>query len=256
MKLEGNTFFITGGASGLGEGVAKYFVSKGANVALADLNKKKGAQVEAALGSQALFVECNVTSEASVKAALEKTVARFGAVHGCMNCAGVAMPRRVLSKSGKVHPLQHFTKVVDINLNGTFNVLRLTAQAASKNTPDENGERCVIVNVASVAAIDGQIGQAAYAASKSGICGMTLPIARDLGNWGMRIATICPGLFETPMTKPFPKVLRDSLESQVQFPKRLGMPSEFAHLCGFIVENTYLNGEVIRLDGGVRMGPK
>jgi len=255
MKIEGKTFFITGGASGLGAGTCRLFVEKGANVVIADLNEKKGKALEAELGSKSFFTKCNVTEEKSVQDALQATVDKFGAVHGCFNCAGTGMPRRTLSKSGRVHPLSHFKKVLDINLNGSFNVLRLTAKAASANEP-ENGERCVIINVASVAAFDGQIGQAAYSASKAGLVGMTLPIARDLGKWGMRIVTIAPGLFETPMTKPMPKPLIASLSNQVQFPKRLGFPAEFASLCVHIVENSYLNGEVIRLDGGIRMGPK
>lgn len=256
MKLEGNTFFVTGGASGLGEGVVRLFCSKGANCVIADLNSKKGTALAEEIGDKALFAKCNVTDEKSVQAALEAAVAKFGTLHGCVNCAGTGPPRRILSKSGRVHPLNHFEKVIQINLTGTFNVLRLAAKVASGNTPNDNGERGVIINVASVAAIDGQIGQAAYSASKAGVCGMTLPIARDLGRWGIRICTICPGLFETPMTKPLPKPMKESLGSQVQFPKRLGVPKEFAQLCGQIVENTYLNGEVIRLDGGIRMGPK
>lgn len=256
MRLQGRTFFITGGASGLGAATAQHFVSHGANVVLADMNQKKGKAVEAELGSQALFVVCNVCDENAVQAALEAAVERFGAVHGCFNCAGTGPPRRVLSKSGKVHPLGHFKKVIDINLVGTFNVLRLACVVMSKNEPNENGERGVIVNVASVAAIDGQIGQAAYAASKAGVCGMTLPIARDLGRWGMRIITICPGIFETPMTALLPPSLKKNLESNITFPKRLGRSSEFAQLTQQIVENAYLNGEVIRLDGGVRMGAK
>jgi NAD(P)-dependent dehydrogenase (short-subunit alcohol dehydrogenase family) len=256
MKIEGKTFFVTGGASGLGEGVVRLFTSKGANCVIADLNSKKGQALAADIGSQAFFAKCNVTDEKSVQAAMEAGVEKFGTLHGCVNCAGTGPPRRILSKSGRVHPLNHFSKVIEINLIGTFNVLRLAAKVASGNTPDDKGERGVIINVASVAAIDGQIGQAAYSASKAGVCGMTLPIARDLGKWGIRICTICPGLFETPMTKPLPKPLRASLESQVQFPKRLGYPEEFAQLCSQIVENTYLNGEVIRLDGGIRMGPK
>lgn len=256
MRLDGNTFFITGGASGLGKETAKHFVSLGANVVLADMNAKKGKATEAELGSQAMFVKCNVTDEENVKAAVAASVERFGALHGCFNCAGTGPPRRVLSKSGKVHPLGHFKKVIDINLVGTFNVLRLVCGAMSKNEPNENGERGVIVNVASVAAFDGQIGQAAYSASKSGVCGMTLPIARDLGRWGMRICTICPGIFATPMTNIMPKQMKQSLESNITFPKRFGRSEEFASLVQQITENSYLNGEVIRLDGGVRMGSK
>jgi len=255
MKVEGKTFFITGGASGLGEGAARKLHASGANVVLADLNERKGLKVQESLGDRCLFVKCNVTGEDSVKKALEATVEKFGAVWGCLNCAGTGPPRRILSKRGNVHPLSHFEKLVKINLVGTFNVLRLCAKAMSTNEP-ENGERGVIINVASVAAYDGQIGQAAYAASKGGVVAMTLPISRDLGVWGMRIVTVCPGLFETPMTKILPPKVRASLESNITFPKRFGTAPEFASLAQFIIENQYLNGEVIRFDGGIRMGPK
>jgi len=256
MRLEGKNFFITGGASGLGEATARLFVSKGANVTIADFNEKRGQEVAASLGGNAVFVKCDVTKESTIKAALEESVATFGSVWGCINCAGTGPPRRVLSKSGRVHPMKHFKKVIDINLSGTFNVLSLAAKAMSANEPNESGERGVIINVASVAAYDGQIGQAAYAASKAGVCGMTLPIARDLGRWGMRICTIAPGLFLTPMMKALPEPARQSLGKQVIFPSRLGDPSEFAALCQFITESTYMNGECIRLDGAIRMGPK
>lgn len=273
MKLEGKTFYITGGASGLGEATARLFTSSGANVILADINEKKGKALESELSPNALFVKADVTSEDSISKSIDAALKKFGALHGCVNCAGVGYPRRVLSKSGKVHPLKPFEQVIRINLIGTFNVLRLCAKAmlsnnnnntnnnsntknnTTKNVQSDN-ERGVIINVASVAAFDGQIGQAAYSASKSGIVGMTLPIARDLASFGIRICTICPGIFETPMTKMMPPNLKNSLVAQKQFPKRLGKPSEFASLAKHIAENTYLNGEVIRLDAAVRMQPK
>eukprot|EP01084_Bolivina_argentea_P303301 523609_1 len=245
MKFEGKTFFITGGVSGLGEGTARNFVSKGANVILADINGSKGKKVAAELGSSvALFVKCDVTNEKSVQAGIDAGLEKFGAIHGCVNCAGVGYPRRVLSKSGKVHPLSPFARVIQINLIGTFNVLRLCAKAMIKNQPDvDTLERGVIINCASVAAFDGQIGQSAYSASKAGVVGMTLPIARDLGGFGIRICTIAPGIFETPMTKLMSKKGAERLISMKQFPKRMGTPKEFGMLAASIVENTYLNGE-------------
>jgi len=258
MKFEGRTFFITGGVSGLGEGVARLFVSKGANVILADINSSKGKKVVSDLGaSVALFAKCDVTQEKSVQEAIDSGLQKFGALHGCVNCAGIGYPRRVLSKSGKVHPLPPFSKVIEINLIGTFNVLRLCAKAMIANPPDiDTLERGVIINTASVAAFDGQIGQAAYSASKSGVCGMTLPIARDLGGFGIRICTIAPGIFDTPMTSIMPKPMKQKFIDMKQFPKRLGDTAEFAALAGHIVENSYLNGEVIRIDAAVRMSPK
>jgi len=254
MKLEGNTFFVTGGASGLGEGVVRLFVSHGANVAIADLNPVLGNKIANELGNQAIFVKCNVVSEESVKAAIEETVRTFGNLSGVYNCAGIATPRRVLSGSGRVCPLKDFRSVIEVNLIGTFNVLRLGAKAMTQTNADKK-EKGVIVNVASVAAFDGQIGQAAYSASKAGVAGMTLPIARDLGKWGIRICTIAPGMFATAMTKQFPPKLYESLTAQIQFPKRFGSPAEFAELCRFITENEYINGETVRLDGAIRMGP-
>lgn len=228
------------------------------HIQLADINASKGKKVVASLGeSKALFTKCDVTKEKSVQEAIEAGLQKFGALHGCVNCAGIGYPRRVLSKSGKVHPLPPFSKVIEINLIGTFNVLRLCAKAMIANKPDEETlERGVIINTASVAAFDGQIGQAAYSASKSGVCGMTLPIARDLGGFGIRICTIAPGIFETPMTKIMPKASKEALIAMKQFPKRMGNTSEFAALAGHIVENSYLNGEVIRIDAAVRMAPK
>jgi len=252
MKIEGNTFFVTGGASGLGEAVCRLFVQHGANVAIADLNGNEKLLKD--LGSNAIFVKTDVTSEESVKSAIEATITRFGNVSGVYNCAGIATPRRVLSGSGRVCPLKDFQSVINVNLVGTFNVLRLGAKAMISTNADKK-EKGVIINVASVAAFDGQIGQAAYSASKSGVVGMTLPIARDLGRWGIRICTIAPGMFATAMTKKFPPKLYESLSQQVIYPKRFGAPEEFAELCKFITENEYMNGETIRLDGAIRMGP-
>lgn len=257
MKLEGKTFFITGGASGLGEATARLFASKGANVVIADLQSKNGEKLAQEIGSKAFYVHCDVTHENSTQDAVNAAVDKFGALHGCINCAGVGYPRRILSKQGNVHPLAPFEQVVKINLIGTFNVLRLCAKAMAQNKPDEESqERGIIINTASVAAFDGQIGQAAYSASKAGVVGMTLPIARDLAQFGIRIVTIAPGIFETPMTKLMPPQLKKSLIAQKQFPKRLGDSKEFAALCQHCTENTYLNGEVIRIDAAVRMQPE
>jgi len=250
MKLSGATFMVTGGGSGLGEATARAFVAAGANVCIVDMNADNGNKVATDLGSQAIFQKTNVTDEASVNAAVDATVARFGRIDGVINAAGVAAAVRVL----KTKP-STFQKIVDINLVGTFNVLRAVSLKAAKN-PTSDGERGVIINVASVAAFDGQIGQAAYSASKAGVVGMTLPIARDLAKYGIRICTIAPGIFMTPMMRGLPQKAQDSLATQVPFPARLGEPSEFANLCKHIVENQYLNGEVIRLDGSIRMGAR
>ena len=225
---------------------------------MADINSSKGKKIINDLGTkQALFVKCDVTSESSVQKGIDEGILKFGRIDGCINCAGIGYPRRVLSKSGKLHPLEPFKKVIEINLIGTFNVLRLCSKAMISNKPDiDTLERGVIINTASVAAFDGQIGQSAYSASKAGVCGMTLPIARDLGGFGIRIITIAPGIFETPMTKIMPKQAAQNLINQKQFPKRMGYPNEFAKLCQSIVDNTFLNGEVIRLDAAIRMAPK
>jgi len=255
MKLEGKTFFITGGISGLGLGAAKCLLEKGANVVLADV-QDKGEKVAQELGSHALFVKTDVTSEKSVLAAIKAAVDKFGSIYGCINSAGVGLPQRTLSKSGTVHPLDPFERVIKINLIGTFNVLRLCAKSMITNKPNEDGERGVIINVASVAAFEGQIGQVAYSASKGGVVGMTVPIARDLGEFGIRVCTICPGIFATPMSNPMPKAMVQGFIDQKIFPKRLGKSEEFGSLCVHIAENSYLNGEVIRLDAGIRMAAK
>lgn len=222
MKLESKTVFVTGGASGLGEACCRLFVKSGANVIIADVNEKKGKKLEEELSPQALFVKTDVTCEKSVQSGIDAALAKFSNLHGVINCAGIGYPQRVLSKSGKVHGLQPFEQVIKINLIGTFNVLRLCCRAFIKNQPDEETkERGFIVNCASVAAFDGQIGQAAYSASKAGVCGMTLPIARDLGDFGIRIVTIAPGIFETPMTAMMPKKYERGVSITKSIPKKI-----------------------------------
>lgn len=256
MDVKGKTAIITGGASGLGFETATTLTNKGANVVLFDINDVKGKVAVAELGEQAHYVKVDVTSDASVENGIQEVLEKFGAVHICVNCAGVGTPQKTLGRKGAM-PLENFKQVIDINLIGTFNVLRLAAQAMAENEPlTEDGERGLIVNTASVAAFDGQMGQAAYGASKAGVAGMTLPVARDLSEHGIRINTIAPGLFRTPMAAGLPDKVIEKLESMVEFPKRLGKPSEYAHLVLFMVENNYLNGEVIRLDGGIRMQPR
>lgn len=255
MDLKGKTFIVTGGGSGLGEGTCRVFAAAGANVIVADVNKEGGERVAAELGAQARFCECNVTDEASVQATVQAALDAFGGLHGAINCAGVGSAMRVSNKFGP-HPLDLFKIVIDVNLVGTFNVIRLAAAAMIKQDPQANGERGLFVNTASVAAYEGQIGQAAYSASKAGVVGMTLPIARELARFGIRICTIAPGLFDTPMLAALPEEAKASLGAQVPFPARLGQPKEFGQLCQAIAENEMLNGETIRLDGAIRMAPK
>jgi len=248
-------FLITGGASGLGESTVRYFVTQGAKVTICDVNDENGKKLEGELGANTLFCQTDVVDESSVQNALDLTVAKFGSLHGVINCAGGGMPQRVLSAKGTVHSLKQFNSVVQLNLIGTFNVLSKAAAIMAKQDPvaEEKGERGVIINVASVAAFEGQIGQASYSASKGAIVAMTLPIARELGAIGIRINTIAPGVFGTPLLMALPDKVQNSLTAQVPFPKRLGIPKEFAQLCGTIVENAYLNGTVLRIDGGIRM---
>merc|ERR1711907_184166 len=253
MKVKNNIFFVTGGASGLGESCVRLFHDLGGKVVIADFNKESGKKLENELGPRSLFCHINVASEESVKTALETTVKKFGTIHGVFNCAGIGLPRRVLSKRGTVAPLEQFKKVIDVNLVGTFNVLRLASKIMSNNKL-EDGSRGVIINVASVAAFDGQIAQASYSASKGGVVGMTLPIARDLGTFGIRICTVAPGMFGTNMTSVYKEDYRKRIARQMAYPLRFGHPVEFARLCQHITENEYLNGEVIRLDAGIRMG--
>lgn len=255
MKLASHTFLITGGSSGLGEACARRFAAAGANVVLADVNAARGTAVAAEIGAAAKFIATDVTLPDSVTAAIADAVKAFGAIHGAINCAGVALGMRVLGKEGP-HDLAAFERVLKINLLGTFNVIRLAAAQISTQPAEPDGERGVMIGTASCAAFEGQIGQAAYSASKAGVAGMTLPIARELARFGIRMATIAPGTFDTPMMGSMPDSVRDSLAAQVPFPSRLGRPDEYAQLAQHIIENQMLNGAVIRLDGAMRMGPK
>ncbi len=255
MEVKGLTALITGGASGLGEACARRLVAQGAQVLLLDLNEEKGNALSQELGEAAQFLKVNVADESAVQNAVETALGNFGAIHVAINCAGVAAAIKTVGKEGP-HPLDTFNKVIQVNLIGTFNVIRLAAHAMERNEPNSQGERGVIINTASVAAFDGQVGQAAYAASKGGIVGMTLPIARDLARSGIRVVTIAPGLFNTPLLAALPEEAKESLGKQVPFPSRLGEPAEYAQLAQQIVENSMLNGETIRLDGAIRMAPR
>jgi len=252
--LDNAVFFVTGGASGLGEATARMFVQAGARVLIADVNEASGTRLAKELGGRARFAPVDVTDEHSVLNGLQAARA-LGSLRGVINAAGVVLAEKVIGKAG-AHPLEAFSRVIRINLIGTFNVIRLAASEMMNEPPLANGERGVIVNTASVAAFDGQIGQAAYSASKGGVVGMTLPIARELARSGIRVMTIAPGIFDTPMLASLPQAARDSLGQQVPFPSRLGRPDEYAALVKHIVENEMLNGEVIRLDGAIRMAPK
>jgi NAD(P)-dependent dehydrogenase (short-subunit alcohol dehydrogenase family) len=247
VDVAGRTFLVTGGGSGLGAATARLLADAGANVVVADL--RRGEEV-------GRFVEADVRDAASAQGAVDAAVEEFGALHGAVNCAGIGASARVVGKDGEPFPLDTFREIVEVNLVGTFNILRLAAAAMVGNEPTEEGERGVIVNTASNAAFDGQIGQAGYAASKAGVAGMTLPVARDLASKGIRVVTIAPGPSDTPMLGPMREDIRESLVSQIPFPKRLGRAEDFAALVVHIVENEYLNGEVIRLDGALRMGPR
>src|SRR5262245_27112896 len=255
MQIKGSTFIVTGGASGLGEGTVRMLVGAGASVVIADVQADKGEALAKELGAKVRYSKCDVTSESEGQAAVDAAVKSFGALQGLVNCAGIAIAERTGKKDGP-HALASFTRVININLIGTFNMIRLASLAMAKGAPNATGERGVIVNTASVAAFDGQIGQAAYSASKGGVVGMTLPIARDLSRDAIRVCTIAPGIFETPMLLGMPKDVQDALAKQVPFPPRLGKPSDYAQLVRHIVENEMLNGEGIRLDGAIRMAPK
>ncbi len=255
MVIAGKSFIVTGGGSGLGAAVARMLTGAGANVVIADINDQAGAETAAALGDAAVFVRTDVTQEHDAQAAVDAAIARFGHLHGLVNCAGVAPGEKVLGRDGP-HRLDSFARTIAINLTGTFNMIRVAAAAIANEAPEQDGERGVIVSTASVAAFDGQIGQAAYAASKGGVAAMTLPIARELARHGIRVVTIAPGIFETPMMAGMPQEVQDALGKSVPFPPRLGRPPEFAALVRHICENVMLNGEVIRLDGALRMAPR
>ena len=255
MLIRGKTFVVTGGGSGLGAAVARMLVGEGANVVIADVNADAGRDIAEELGAVAAFIQTDVMQEADGQAAVDLALARFGQLHGLINCAGVAPGEKVIGRDGP-HRLDSFARTVGINLIGTFNMTRLAAVAIARGEPGADGERGVIVNTASVAAFDGQIGQAAYAASKGGVVAMTLAIARDLSRDGIRVMTIAPGIFETPMLLGMPREVQDALGKMVPFPSRLGRPAEYAGLVRHIIENEMLNGEVIRLDGAIRMAPK
>jgi NAD(P)-dependent dehydrogenase (short-subunit alcohol dehydrogenase family) len=255
VQISGSVFLITGGASGLGGATARMIVQDGGSAVIADLKEAEGLALAKELGTRAKFVRTDVTDEASAKSAVAAAIDGFGKVQGLVNCAGIVYGEKVVGKEGP-HSLAGFVRTININLVGTFNVLRLAADAMAKNAPSAGGERGVIVNTASIAAFDGQIGQAAYAASKAGVAGMTLPLARDLARHGIRVMTIAPGIFETPMMGQIPPDIAESLGKMVPFPPRLGRPEEFASLVGEIIRNEMLNGEVIRLDGAIRMAPK
>jgi NAD(P)-dependent dehydrogenase (short-subunit alcohol dehydrogenase family) len=255
MDINGSVAVITGGASGLGEACVRNLVNQGAKVSILDFAEERGQKVASELGDASIFCMTDITDEGNVQAAMDKTVEAFGAIHVAVNCAGVGIPAKVLGKEGPM-TMDHFNKVVQINLMGTMNVVRLAAEKMVANPPNEDGEKGVVINTASVAAFDGQVGQAAYSASKAGVAGVTLPIAREFADYGIRVMTIAPGIFDTPMLQGLPENAKDALNKMIPFPKRLGKPDEFASLVQHIIENPMLNGEVIRLDGALRMAPK
>ncbi len=256
MDIQGKVAVVTGGASGLGEATVRRYVANGAKVSIFDMNDTRGQAIASELGDAVIYQNVNVVDETAVQAAVDATVAAFGAIHICNNYAGIGDARKTVSK-GEAFPLDAFKRVIDINLVGSFNVLRLVAlQMSKQDTINDDGGRGVIINTASIAAYEGQIGQAAYSASKGGIVGMTLPIARDLSALGIRVNTIVPGLIHTPLFDALPPEAVKSLSVSVLYPQRLGRPEEIAHLSQYIVENDYTNGECIRMDGGIRMQPR
>lgn len=255
MEIAGKTFIVTGGASGLGEAAVRTLVAAGGNAVVADLNEALGSDLVKDLGERVRFCKTDVASETDAQATVNLAVSTFGGLHGLVNCAGIGGGKKILGKDG-VFPLDHFVRIVNTNLVGSFNMLRLAAEAIAKGDADAAGERGVIINTASVAAFEGLVGQTAYSASKGGIVGMTLPVARELARHGIRVMAIAPGLFETPLLGRLPEDARQSLGKQVPFPSRLGRPEEYAELVKHIIENQMLNGEVIRLDGAIRMVDK
>jgi 3-hydroxyacyl-CoA dehydrogenase/3-hydroxy-2-methylbutyryl-CoA dehydrogenase len=255
MNLKDAVAIVTGGGSGLGEATVREFVSAGARAVILDLPSSPGQKVAESLGNSAIFTPADVVSDKEAANAIARAVAKFGTVHIAVNCAGIGRAMRTVTREGP-HSLELFNRVIQVNLVGTFNAIRLAANQMVKNNPNPDGERGVIVNTASVAAFDGQIGQAAYSASKGGVVAMTLPIARDLASMGIRVCTIAPGTFETPMLAGLPDPARKALAAEIPFPQRLGQPREYAALARHIVENAMLNGETIRLDGALRMPPR
>lgn len=254
MQINQHTFLVTGGASGLGQATVEHLVSLGARVVIADLNEQSGAAMVANLGADKVaFSRCDVTSGDDVQKAVDTALEQFGGLQGVVNCAGIVVIQKLLDRDLNPADLETFARGININLVGTFNVARLAAAAMAKLPALEDGERGVIINTASIAAFDGQVGQGSYASSKSGVVGLGLPLARELVRHGIRVMTVAPGVFGTPMANEIPEKARIALEESVPFPKRLGKPSEFARLVAHIIENTYLNGEVIRVDGGIRM---
>ena len=268
MQIENSSFLVTGGASGLGEAVARAINAQGGNVVIADLNEAAGQALVAELGAKARFIRCDVTSGDEVQAAVQLAEQDFAGLQGSINCAGIAVVQKLLDRENNPADLEAFSRGVNINLVGSFNVARLVAASIArrvavnanssadsndKQVPDKNKDQGVIINTASIAAFDGQVGQASYASSKAGVAGLTLPLARELARHGIRVMTIAPGVFSTPMMDSIPEKAREQLESAVPYPKRLGAPSEFAKLVTHIIDNAYLNGEVIRLDGAIRM---
>ncbi len=256
MNLKDTVAIVTGGASGLGQATVRRIVQEGGRVGILDRENSDGAKLAEELGDAARFVPADVTDPAAVEKAVDAVVEAFGKLTAAVNCAGVGMAGRVLSRDGAPHDFNVFTTVIQINLIGTFNVLRIAASRMARNEPDANGERGVVVNTASIAAYDGQIGQVAYAASKGGVVSMTLPIARDLAKWGIRCCTVAPGTFSTPMMAMVTDEFKKELEGNIPFPSRMGDPAEFGHLVSHIIANPYINGETIRIDGALRMPPK
>lgn len=255
MEIKGANFIVTGGASGLGEATVRMIAKQGGNAAVFDLADKRGQALADELGNTVIYCRTDVADETSVQNGVEKTIETLGAVHCVVNCAGIGIPAKVVGKKGPM-PLDQFNKVIQVNLVGTFNVTRLAAARMMENSPNSEGERGVVINTASIAAFEGQVGQASYSASKGGIVGMTLPMAREFADSGIRVVTIAPGLFDTPMFAELPEKTRESLEKQLPFPSRFGRPSEFAMLVGSILANPLLNGSTIRLDSALRMQAK
>ena len=256
METKNCVAVVTGGASGLGEAVIKHMVEKGGRAAILDFDEERGEKLASELGDSVIFYKTDVSNEATVQKAVDRAMAAFGGIHVAVNCAGVGTPQKVIDREGNPMPMDYFNKVIQINLVGVMNVVRHAGVAMLKNTPNDDGERGVMINVASVAAFEGQIGQTAYSASKAGVVGMTLPLAREFATHGVRVNTIAPGLFMTPMLSGLPKNAQEALAQMMPFPKRLGHPREFAMLVGQIIENPMLNGETIRLDAAIRMSAK